>query len=92
MTTLEGCRCLCGYCSTHECERCVNRAHAALAIVDDAPKRWTEAHPDGGRIDVDGSVWFACDPYPTWYRWEDNDGVRSLVLRDGRGGWPDAER
>jgi hypothetical protein len=22
-----------------------------------------------GRVDVYGNEWFACDPYPTWYRW-----------------------
>lgn len=26
-----------------------------------------------GRLDTDGIVWFACDPYPTWYRWEDGE-------------------
>ena len=30
MTALEGCRCLCGGCSTYSCEDCVNRSHAAL--------------------------------------------------------------
>lgn len=24
-----------------------------------------------GRLDNDGTVWYACDPYPTWFRWED---------------------
>lgn len=24
-----------------------------------------------GRLDVDGVEWWACDPYPTWYRWEE---------------------
>lgn len=23
-----------------------------------------------GRLDADGVRWWACDPYPTWYRWE----------------------
>ena len=26
-----------------------------------------------GRKDVNGVTWFACDPYPTWYRWEDGE-------------------
>lgn len=34
-------------------------------------RRWTSGHPDGGRLDINGVEWFACDPYPTWYRWED---------------------
>ncbi len=25
-----------------------------------------------GRFDIDGVEWRACDPYPTWYRWEDS--------------------
>lgn len=24
-----------------------------------------------GRLDVNGVEWYACDPYPTWFRWED---------------------
>jgi hypothetical protein len=39
-------------------------------MSSDAPRRWMPDHPDGGRVDVDGVVWLACDPYPTWYRWE----------------------
>jgi hypothetical protein len=26
-----------------------------------------------GRLDVDGVEWWACDPYPTWFRWEDGE-------------------
>lgn len=26
-----------------------------------------------GRKDIDGVEWWACDPYPTWYRWENNE-------------------
>jgi hypothetical protein len=32
-----------------------------------------------GRLDVNGIEWWACDPYPTWYRWV--DGV--LHTREG---------
>lgn len=40
------------------------------AITPDSDnRRWTWGHPDGPRLDVDGVAWFACDPYPTWYRW-----------------------
>jgi hypothetical protein len=39
------------------------------AVTDEEPRRWTSEHPDGGRIDVDGVEWFACDPYPTWFTW-----------------------
>lgn len=27
--------------------------------------------PSPGRLDVNGVEWWACDPYPTWFRWED---------------------
>lgn len=26
-----------------------------------------------GRLDIDGVEWWACDPYPTWYRWENGE-------------------
>ena len=26
--------------------------------------------PGPGRLDSYGVEWWACDPYPTWYRWE----------------------
>lgn len=29
-----------------------------------------------GRIDVNGIEWWACDPYPTWFRW-DEDGLHT---------------
>lgn len=31
-----------------------------------------------GLTDKDGVVWYACDPYPTWYRWE---GKKLLTTR-----------
>ena len=51
------------------------------------PQRWTWNHPDGGRFDVNGVQWFACDPYPTWYRWEDG----KLITRSDRDGWADEQ-
>lgn len=30
-------------------------------------------HSQPGRIDSDGIEWWACDPYPTWYRWENGE-------------------
>lgn len=24
-----------------------------------------------GRLDTNGDEWYACDPYPTWFRWDD---------------------
>jgi hypothetical protein len=26
-----------------------------------------------GRLDIDGVEWWACDPYPTWFRWENGE-------------------
>lgn len=43
-------------------------------------RRWTHSHPDGPRLDVNGVAWFACDPYPTWYRW----GNSGLVIASPR--------
>lgn len=34
-----------------------------------------------GRFDVNGVEWWACDPYPTWYRWEKG------VLRQDHAKW-----
>ena len=31
------------------------------------PRPYTE-ETGKGRLDKDGVEWFACDPYPTWYR------------------------
>lgn len=37
------------------------------------PRAYSYGTP--GRKDVNGIVWWACDPYPTWYRFErDKDG------------------
>lgn len=33
--------------------------------------RWEPGVP--GRLDVNGVEWWACDPYPTWYRWDDGE-------------------
>lgn len=39
-----------------------------------------------GRLDIKGVEWWATDPYPTWYRWEEN-GELTLML--GNGPWAD---
>ncbi|WIC90049.1 hypothetical protein SEA_SISKO_67 [Gordonia phage Sisko] len=52
--------------------------------MSDEPRRWTAEHPDGGRVDVNGTEWFACDPYPTWYRWERGDALTGQLIV---GGW-----
>lgn len=35
-------------------------------------RRWTMSS-GVPRMDVDGNAWFACDPYPTWFRYEDGE-------------------
>ena len=48
---------------------------------------WIAGHPDGPRIDVEGVAWFACDPYPLWYRWEGErliKGTPTFPEGDGR--------
>jgi hypothetical protein len=40
-----------------------------------------------GRLDVAGYAWFACDPYPTWYRW---DGYE-LITDPGDIQWADGK-
>lgn len=37
-----------------------------------------------GRLDVNGVEWFACDPYPTWFRWDE-----SGVLHRNPARWAD---
>ena len=44
--------------------------HAPPEPLGEECRQWTEGHPDGPRLDSDGVAWYACDPYPTWYRWE----------------------
>lgn len=43
-------------------------------------------HPGPGRFDKDGVEWFACDPYPTWFRWEGDQ-----LIEKGYGDWPEEE-
>lgn len=33
-----------------------------------------------GRLDINGVEWHACDPYPTWYRWENGELYTSSSL------------
>ena len=39
-----------------------------------------------GRKDIDGVEWWACDPYPTWYRWENGE-----LFTKWRPRWPPEE-
>ena len=41
-----------------------------------------------GRLDVNGVEWFACDPYPTWFRWETIEGGKE-VLHTNPARWAD---
>ena len=45
-------------------------------MMTDPKYPWSNIN-EPGRMDVDGVEWWACSPYPTWYRWtEDNKLVR----------------
>ncbi len=35
-----------------------------------------------GRFDINGVEWFACDPYPTWFRWEENEEGEEILYRN----------
>ena len=50
----------------------------------DRPRPFT-SETGAGRLDADGNEWFACDPYPCWYRW---DGGR-IVQPGPEVEWPD---
>jgi hypothetical protein len=39
--------------------------------MNDETRKWTMESGEG-RLDVNGVEWFACDPYPTWYRYGEN--------------------
>lgn len=43
----------------------------SAAVTPDAPARPYTWETGVGRVDRDGIEWFACDPYPTWFRWVD---------------------
>lgn len=47
--------------------------------LEDKPRRWT--FEDEPRLDKDGTEWYACDPYPTWFRWTKD---RRLITTDER--------
>lgn len=36
------------------------------------PYRWVDDNTPG-RLDINGVEWWACDPYPTWYRYDDGE-------------------
>ena len=55
---------------------------------DDHLLAYRRPYGDGnkpGRKDVNGVEWWACDPYPTWFRWEGG------VLYTNPAAWPKDE-
>lgn len=40
--------------------------------MDDEPRKWYWESGEG-RLDLEGVEWFTCDPYPTWFRWENGE-------------------
>jgi hypothetical protein len=57
---------------------------AALAAAPTLEERRTV------RLDNEGVEWFACDPYPTWYRRVDGEVLTLTSLGDEFCGWPAA--
>lgn len=57
------------------------------------PYRW-DSPETPGRLDVNGVEWWACDPYPTWYRWDESNGIENdFGLRTDPADWmPDDRR
>lgn len=53
-------------------------------IEDFEDRLYTGGKP--GRLDVNGIEWWACDPYPTWYRWVDRE-----LITEGWGDWADGK-
>lgn len=41
-----------------------------------------------GRVDVNGVEWWACDPYPTWYRRGDDGELITAMAYEGGVTWP----
>lgn len=42
-----------------------------------------------GRKDINGVEWWACDPYPTWYRWDTDPAGNNSTLRTNHAKWAD---
>lgn len=63
-----------------------------MVSLNDQP--YTGGNP--GRIDSSGVEWFACSPYPTWYRWEGDElihlGDGDYASDYGEYGWEEHEK
>jgi len=46
---------------------------------------------DDPRLDVNGVEWFACDPYPTWFRWENMDTLSGELILGHHVRWADED-
>lgn len=52
---------------------------ATVRAVDLASSRPYGDPSKPGRLDVNGVEWWACDPYPTWFRWDDMDKLTGTL-------------
>lgn len=59
--------------------------HIGLFDYPEPPPAFGQPYTDPskpGRLDVNGVEWFACDPYPTWFRWEDMTTLSGKLFRN----------
>lgn len=53
-----------------------NEQHKTFLMVPKGTRPWDSSAPEG-RLDANGERWWACDGYPTWYRWDETaDGPK----------------
>lgn len=60
----------------YTCEFSSSPERHVMEYDEEEERLWAQHEPyrdvtRPGRLDVNGVEWWACDPYPTWYRWED---------------------
>ncbi len=65
-------------------DRWVDAGRPEVAQAKYPPNESRHRFGTPGRFDADGVEWWACDPYPFWYRWEG----RMLYVK-GFGPWED---
>lgn len=55
----------------------------------DSPRQWT-MESGQGRLDKQGIEWYACDPYPYWYRYDEDDKlIVAGTIRNDDNFWAD---
>lgn len=65
--TSELCYGMCEYLGTCGCE-----CHEEETMKNSKREPYRNGD-EPGRLDINGVEWWACDPYPTWFRWENGE-------------------